>query len=359
VTQARGYNDFNRKDLFVQHLRRMHAGDCPGVVANDGEHQAVGGSGRRKTSKAKSKKGKAGRKAEEAGELDEAWLEQVRREAWISVRLAPGGDAPVGCGFCREKFGCIHADTEESDGDEEGSDAESSVGHRHLQKRRRQQKISLAIAGEEGKGADVAMWEKRMEHVAAHYASGAKVEDEALDEGFKNWAVNQRLVVWSGSFDGSGNWILREIAEGVDTAGHQGMVGRDLAHFYGEHDPAKTGGRRKGKNSLAKHRAQHDRSDTWTMGPLPSADGSSMVPGPSTLGAVARKSERLLVSGTKRKYVESDEEDEDEVSSVDERASWGRNKRVKIEEEIVVEEHLIDEEDAAVSESDADGEDDY
>ncbi|KPI44897.1 uncharacterized protein AB675_2514 [Cyphellophora attinorum] len=359
VTQARGYNDFNRKDLFVQHLRRMHADECPGIVAKDEEHQAMGVSGRRKTSKAKSKKGKAGRKTEDAGELDEAWLEQVRREAWISVRLAPGGDALVGCGFCKEKFGCRLADAGESDSDDDGSDAESSADHRHPRKRRRQQKISHAITGEEGKGADVAMWEKRMEHVAAHYASGAKVEDEVLDEGFKNWAINQRLVVWSGSFDGSGSWVLREIAEGVDTAGHQGVVGRDYSHPYGEHEPAKTGGRRKGKNSLAKHRAQRGRNDTWAMGPVVGANGSGVVSDPGTFGAVARKSERLLVSGTKRKYVESDEEDEDEVSSVDDQGSWGRNKRVKIKEEVVVQEDLDEEEDVEASESDADGEDDY
>lgn len=72
----RGYNDFNRKDLFTQHCRRMHAP----WSANRSGHDGV------------SKKEK---------ERFEKELEVIRTRCWIDRRQAPHKTT---CGFCGRKF---------------------------------------------------------------------------------------------------------------------------------------------------------------------------------------------------------------------------------------------------------------
>lgn len=77
----RGFNDFNRKDLFTQHCRRMHA---PWINTKRGEEGA-------------SKREK---------DMFERELESIRSRCWIDNREAPSRS---NCGFCGQVF----ADTPE------------------------------------------------------------------------------------------------------------------------------------------------------------------------------------------------------------------------------------------------------
>lgn len=85
--QRKGYNDFNRKDLFTQHCRRMHA---PWSGGKEGEAKV--------STKEKDK--------------FERQLENIRRRCWIDSREPP---PKTKCGFCGEKF----EDTKDSRGWEE------------------------------------------------------------------------------------------------------------------------------------------------------------------------------------------------------------------------------------------------
>nr|KAK5434738.1 hypothetical protein LTR18_010233 [Exophiala xenobiotica] len=73
---SRGYNDFNRKDLFTQHCRRMHA---PWVGSKGGEETAF----------------------TKDIEKFEQKLESIRERCWLELRKPP---EILRCGFCRESF---------------------------------------------------------------------------------------------------------------------------------------------------------------------------------------------------------------------------------------------------------------
>lgn len=75
-SQQRGFNDFNRKDLFTQHCRRMHA---PWSGTKKGEDGV-------------SKKEK---------DSFEKQLETIRTRCWVDRRKAPVRSS---CGFCGETF---------------------------------------------------------------------------------------------------------------------------------------------------------------------------------------------------------------------------------------------------------------
>ncbi|KIW87694.1 uncharacterized protein Z519_11668 [Cladophialophora bantiana CBS 173.52] len=75
-TQHKGFNDFNRKDLFTQHCRRMHAP----------------WSG--------SKKGEEGVSKKERDNFEKQ-LEHIRARCWVDRRKAP---QKTKCGFCGKKF---------------------------------------------------------------------------------------------------------------------------------------------------------------------------------------------------------------------------------------------------------------
>jgi hypothetical protein len=75
-TQHKGFNDFNRKDLFTQHCRRMHA---PWVGTTKGEEGV-------------SKKEKDGFEKE---------LDAIRARCWVDFRKAPERSR---CGFCGKRF---------------------------------------------------------------------------------------------------------------------------------------------------------------------------------------------------------------------------------------------------------------
>ncbi|KAK4939907.1 hypothetical protein LTR10_019866 [Elasticomyces elasticus] len=74
--QQRGCNDFNRKDLFTQHCRRMHA---PWVEQKKNEKDVT-------------------KKEKEAFEKQ---LDNIRARCWVDSRDAPVRSA---CGFCRREF---------------------------------------------------------------------------------------------------------------------------------------------------------------------------------------------------------------------------------------------------------------
>jgi hypothetical protein len=76
MTVSRGFNDFNRKDLFTQHCRRMHKFNAWGAK----EYNQVS-----KTEK----------------EEFDAYMDDVRDRCWVRKRDAPG---KIGCGLCGEVF---------------------------------------------------------------------------------------------------------------------------------------------------------------------------------------------------------------------------------------------------------------
>ncbi|KIX98913.1 uncharacterized protein Z520_05374 [Fonsecaea multimorphosa CBS 102226] len=120
--QHRGFNDFNRKDLFTQHCRRMHA---PWSGSKKGEEGVL-------------------KKERENFEKE---LEEIRARCWVDRRKGP---QKTKCGFCGKKF----------------------------------------VDGKESRG-----WDERMEHVGRHFERDhMKIKDEEVDEGLKQWAINEGIV---------------------------------------------------------------------------------------------------------------------------------------------------------------------
>lgn len=123
----KGFNDFNRKDLFTQHCRRMHA------------------------PWASTKKGEDGVSKKEKDNFEKQ-LEMIRTRCWVDRRQAP---QKTKCGFCGKKF----------------------------------------VDGKESKG-----WDERMEHVGRHFdRDNKKSEDEAVDDGLKQWAISEGVVTEGGT----------------------------------------------------------------------------------------------------------------------------------------------------------------
>lgn len=134
--QARGiYNDFNRKDLFTQHCRRMHA---PWVVDGIKEDKVT----------------KSDR------DNYETELETIRDRCWVVRRKAPTTST---CGICRKVFS-------ESD-----NSTSSSARMNRLT---------------EGRA-----WEERMEHVGRHYEqAGEQSIVEDVDPELQAWAITERII---------------------------------------------------------------------------------------------------------------------------------------------------------------------
>ena len=99
-------NDFNRKDLFVQHLRRMHCGDRRGSASVFDEGSFI-------------------------GETTEQALERVRRRCWIQLRKAP---RKLACCFCNKSFESQDASNTDADQERERGCAVDWLEHvgRHL-----------------------------------------------------------------------------------------------------------------------------------------------------------------------------------------------------------------------------------
>lgn len=133
-----GHNDFNRKDLFTQHVRRMH---CPAATVSRAEKEAF-----------------------------DASLEAIRVRCWIELREPPPRS---GCGFCR------HGRTDSSPTqvkikDEAGEPADDMTEGK-----------DIVFEGTGG-------WDERMEHVGKHLEAGDTGEVE--DEGLRDWMVGEGLV---------------------------------------------------------------------------------------------------------------------------------------------------------------------
>ena len=95
---AKGPNDFNRKDLFIQHIRRMHSG------LRKAAPEKIPAKGRRRTI-AKIKR-KSSRKCSEGGhdtcdeELERS-MGHIQQRCWIQIREAP---VELTCAFCNRVF---------------------------------------------------------------------------------------------------------------------------------------------------------------------------------------------------------------------------------------------------------------
>ena len=155
------WNEFNRKDLFTQHVRRMHG---PLASAPRAEKDAF-----------------------------ETSLEGVRSRCWRQLHPAPPRSV---CGFCS-----------------------------HAQQHRRLEDASpsaqLASSSSDNDGEDIKplvfegklAWEERMEHVGRHLEKQSSEEEEE-DLGLRDWMVKEGLMFWE-----RGAWRVVGIAEGKKRGG--------------------------------------------------------------------------------------------------------------------------------------------
>ena len=160
------YNDFNRKDLFTQHLRRMHSPWDPKVP------QPMSTPATSNTSKMVSRNQKPYTPSQQEKVSFEASLEPIRQRCWHQSRYPPRRSV---CGFCHKSF-----------------EGESS-------------------------------WDDRMEHVgrhledAANAAAAASDDDDAMadeytddnnekeDPELTKWAVEEGVIEWNAA---KGMWNL-------------------------------------------------------------------------------------------------------------------------------------------------------
>lgn len=131
-----GHNEFNRKDLFTQHVRRMHGPRSSGSL-------------RRNPTSA------------ETNEFDEK-LEAIRQRCWVQLRTKPPRSF---CGFCRFKHDRII----------NGLDAPSGSNGMD----------DVIFEGD-------CAWDDRMEHVGKHLERGETEEVE--DDGLREWMADQGLL---------------------------------------------------------------------------------------------------------------------------------------------------------------------
>ncbi|CAF9908140.1 MAG: hypothetical protein HETSPECPRED_007996 [Heterodermia speciosa] len=155
------WNEFNRKDLFTQHVRRMHG---PPVSAARAEKDAF-----------------------------ETSLEGVRARCWRQLHPAPPRSV---CGFCshvqqhgRQEEDSPSAQLANIPSDNDGEETKPLVF--------------------EGKLA----WEERMEHVGRHLEKQS-CEEEEEDVGLREWMVKEGLMFWE-----RGAWRVVGIAEGKKRGG--------------------------------------------------------------------------------------------------------------------------------------------
>lgn len=167
-----GWNEFNRKDLFTQHVRRMHG---PATTASRVEKEKF-----------------------------EASLEETRERCWRQLHPLPPRSL---CGFC------VHA--------EHGQ----QKAHPSVQ-------LNSPSGGEEDKKSHVfegkSAWEERMEHVGRHLEKQS-MEEEEEDLGLRDWMVSEGLVFWENSA-----WRVAGIAEGKKRGARMVKTERDLGD--GEED---------------------------------------------------------------------------------------------------------------------------
>ena len=140
-----GHNEFNRKDLFTQHVRRMHGPRASGSL-------------RRNATSA------------ETNEFDEQ-IEAIRQRCWVQLRTPPPRSF---CGFCR--FKQEQRREQQHDRIINGLDIQSSSD-------------GVDDTVFEGDGA----WDERMEHVGKHLERGET--GEAEDDGLRQWMADEGLLL--------------------------------------------------------------------------------------------------------------------------------------------------------------------
>lgn len=163
------HNDFNRKDLFTQHVRRMH-GPLPTAPGAEKERFEEG-------------------------------LEEVRRRCWKSLHEAPPRSV---CGFCAGAK--RRSEEETAPSSKEGVVEGEGEGEE-------EKKVPVF----EGKAA----WEERMEHVGRHL-EGQAMEGEDEDVELREWMVKEKLLSWE-----KGAWRVVGVAEAKKQPGKgtRGQVG--------------------------------------------------------------------------------------------------------------------------------------
>lgn len=138
-----GHNEFNRKDLFTQHVRRMH-GPRPSELSS------------RKFASA------------ETHEFDKK-LEAIRQRCWVQLRTKPPRSF---CGFCRFKQEQYQKEHEQIIN---GLDVQ--LGSKGMD--------DVIFEGD-------CAWDDRMEHVGKHLERGET--EEAEDDGLRQWMADQGLL---------------------------------------------------------------------------------------------------------------------------------------------------------------------
>lgn len=150
------YNDFNRKDLFTQHCRRMHG---PGRHLEDETTET--------NQKINTRLRALGRKMGSGKPINtkddeaafEGELEQIRLRCWKLRRRAP---ERTSCGFCGRLF---EASAHSDKGNEDDGHAEEKA------------------------------WEERMEHLGRHYErDGCSPSMENTDPDLLEWGMNEGIL---------------------------------------------------------------------------------------------------------------------------------------------------------------------
>lgn len=130
VGKSGSHNDFNRKDLFTQHVRRMHG-------------SAISASGN-------------------GMDASEETMERIQKRCWMKLRDTPPASI---CGICP------HVPIVSPPTGEAGQDRSPTTAW-------------------EGQGS----WDDRMEHVGRHLEKGEGDGKEDEDEGLRAWMVQERLL---------------------------------------------------------------------------------------------------------------------------------------------------------------------
>lgn len=163
-----GYNDFNRKDLFTMHQRRMHA---PWV-----------GSGKTPT-------------LQDKDDFEKS-LEKVRQRCWQSRRKPPSRSM---CGFCGRVFEDKPLPSTLIKPIGNGEDAMD------IDEKQQLQDIKPPNTDREPDERDPTAWEERMEHVGKHLAKGdTSTRQEEEDQDLTKWALEMGLLKDCGD---AGVWL--------------------------------------------------------------------------------------------------------------------------------------------------------
>lgn len=148
------YNDFNRKDLFTQHARRMHGPSRNASLC----------------STLPTKKGLLQPTKEDEAAFEEDLLE-IRRRCWQTRRKAPSRSS---CGICDRVF--------DTDYVSDISGKSNSGG-------------SMSQGPGEKQGPEERAWEERMEHVGRHYEKSDYKDQEKVDDDLALWGLQTGVLI--------------------------------------------------------------------------------------------------------------------------------------------------------------------